>query len=122
LIGLELSGTCAVVLTSSVDRFGAKTGTVTQSGFRIAHDSSRPASPIGADILRDRCLLLFVRNRFRDGPALQLESDPQAIGDHGPPLPIWKAPRNVAATIVIVTREHQAEGLTLGMSFYATYF
>ena len=73
-------------------------------------------------LFANRCLLLFVRNRFRDGSALQLESDPQAIGDHGPPLPIWKAPRNVAATIVIVAREHQTEGLALGMSFHATYF
>ena len=73
-------------------------------------------------LFANRCLLLFVRNRFRDGPALQLESDPEAIGDHGPPLPVWKASRHVAATIVIVTREHQAEGLALGMSFRATYF
>jgi hypothetical protein len=79
-------------------------------------------SPIGADIPRQAVLLLLFRNRFDDGPALQLESDPEVIGEHGPPLSIWKAPRNVAATIVIVAPEDQTERLALGMSFHATYF
>jgi hypothetical protein len=73
-------------------------------------------------LFADRCLLLFLRYRLYDGAALHLESDPEAIGEHSFPLFIWEAPRNVAATIVIVTREHQAEGLALGMSFPATYF
>gem|GEM_PF-7090875 len=33
-----------------------------------------------------------------------------------------KLPGDVTATIVIVTREHQAEGVALGMSLHATYF
>jgi hypothetical protein len=92
---------------------------IAMNRFVTAPDRLRQLARI---FFADRCLLLFVRNRFRDGPALRLESDPEAIGEHGPPLSIWKAPRDVAATIVIVTREHQAEGLALGMSFHATYF